>query len=305
MIKNFLGIDSTDQKILNILLESTRQTYNQIAKKAKLSKEVVRYRIKNLEKQGILKGYRTLIDYKSLNLQIYELLIKLKKPNKEKERKFIEFLKSSDILGYGLCLGEFDFNIVLTAENNEKIKEFIDQVKKVLEEDIESIDVLININEEYVFHNKIKIRKNIKLTENEKKLIRIMATNASYSLKEISYKINRSYQFIVKTLKKLENSGIIKAYYPDIMFKKIGLSDYSIFIKAKYMNEKDRQIFREYLVHEPSIFWYVEYIGKYDYGIEVIVKNSDEFREKLNNLISRFGNKIIEIKHTYIKLSKK
>ena len=52
-----------DLKILAGLENNSRVSYNKIAKKVGLSKEVVLYRIRNLEKFGIIRKYITSIEY--------------------------------------------------------------------------------------------------------------------------------------------------------------------------------------------------------------------------------------------------
>ena len=52
-----IKLDEKDKKILYELDKNSRQGISSIAKKVRLSKEVVNYRIKNLEKRKIIKGY--------------------------------------------------------------------------------------------------------------------------------------------------------------------------------------------------------------------------------------------------------
>ena len=59
-------LDKKDKQILYQLDLDSRQSFNQIARKVKLSREVVQYRVKQLEKKGIIKGYQTLIDVTKL-----------------------------------------------------------------------------------------------------------------------------------------------------------------------------------------------------------------------------------------------
>ncbi len=50
-------LDDLDKKILRILQEDCRTTREQIAKRLQMSKSAVQYRIKRLEKSGIIEGY--------------------------------------------------------------------------------------------------------------------------------------------------------------------------------------------------------------------------------------------------------
>lgn len=57
IIQTMSNLDKTDLKLLQVLEEDARQTLSQIAKKLKTSQQVVSYRLKSLEKRGIVGGY--------------------------------------------------------------------------------------------------------------------------------------------------------------------------------------------------------------------------------------------------------
>jgi DNA-binding Lrp family transcriptional regulator len=65
-----MPIDELDKKIMNILIEDSRLSYRQIAQKLKKSAATVMNRVKNLEKEGIIKKYTTVIDYDKLGYDI-------------------------------------------------------------------------------------------------------------------------------------------------------------------------------------------------------------------------------------------
>lgn len=60
------GLDKTDGKIVNELLKDARQSYSDIAEKVGLSRVAVKTRMDNLEKKGIIKGYKAMIDPEGL-----------------------------------------------------------------------------------------------------------------------------------------------------------------------------------------------------------------------------------------------
>jgi len=55
-------IDKTDMGILNILRSNARTPFLSIAKKLKVSESTVRNRVSNLENQGIIKKYSTIVE---------------------------------------------------------------------------------------------------------------------------------------------------------------------------------------------------------------------------------------------------
>ena len=62
MQRNFLGMDRFDQAILAILSEDGRISIADLARRIGLSKSPTQARVKRLEAEGIITGYRALLD---------------------------------------------------------------------------------------------------------------------------------------------------------------------------------------------------------------------------------------------------
>ncbi len=56
------GIDEMDNRIVNLLLEDGRMSYSEIAEKVGLSRTAIQARIAALERNGIITGYKAIID---------------------------------------------------------------------------------------------------------------------------------------------------------------------------------------------------------------------------------------------------
>ncbi len=56
------GLDQTDNQILEILRDNARISLSEIGKRVNVSRVSVRTRIERMEQDGIIRGYRTVID---------------------------------------------------------------------------------------------------------------------------------------------------------------------------------------------------------------------------------------------------
>ena len=70
-----MKLDLKDRKILYELDLNARQTLTQIGKKVGLKKDVVSYRMKKLQDEGIIKNYYTVIDAYKLGYTLYRYYI--------------------------------------------------------------------------------------------------------------------------------------------------------------------------------------------------------------------------------------
>lgn len=59
-------VDSKDKTILEILEDNARTSFTQIAKKLDISEAAIRKRVKKLEEQNIILGYKASVNYKKL-----------------------------------------------------------------------------------------------------------------------------------------------------------------------------------------------------------------------------------------------
>lgn len=67
-----MALADKDKKILNILVENSRLSLRQIAKKANISVATAMHHLKKLENEGILKKYSAKLDYEKIG---YEILV--------------------------------------------------------------------------------------------------------------------------------------------------------------------------------------------------------------------------------------
>jgi DNA-binding Lrp family transcriptional regulator len=85
------NLDNKDKKILYQLDLNARQSFREIGKKTRLSKEVVNYRIHNMENEGVINGYYCVINMSRLGYMCNRIFIKFRNLNPKKEKEIIDF----------------------------------------------------------------------------------------------------------------------------------------------------------------------------------------------------------------------
>ena len=122
-------IDETDYKLLNELAVNARAPLIDLADKLDCSSQSVNYRIKNLVKSGVIKGFRVDLDLSKLGLQAYKLDIylkehKLKKPILEylEDKSYVEFMNFS--------IGWADLGPEFVVKNFDDLSKILDDINK-------------------------------------------------------------------------------------------------------------------------------------------------------------------------------
>lgn len=72
-----MQLEETDKKILNILVNNSRLSLRQIAKKANVSVATVMHHLKKLEEEKIINKYTTKIDYEKIGYDV-EVMIEIR-----------------------------------------------------------------------------------------------------------------------------------------------------------------------------------------------------------------------------------
>jgi len=72
-----MALEETDKKILDILIDDSRLSLRQIAKKADISVATVMNHINNLEKEKIIKKYTAKLDYEKIGYDV-EVMIEIR-----------------------------------------------------------------------------------------------------------------------------------------------------------------------------------------------------------------------------------
>ncbi len=127
-----IALDETDKAILHELSLDARQSLVEIAKKTSSGPKVVSYRIRRMESEGFLVGFRPIINYEKLGLTYYKVFFNLAFHDVKEFDQFERFLLNNPktlfiVKGVGM---EGDLDVELLAENNQEFFEFIQETKK-------------------------------------------------------------------------------------------------------------------------------------------------------------------------------
>lgn len=142
--------DNIDLKILSLISANSRIEYVEISKKLKLTPNAIKYRIKNLEDSGIIKGYTTSINLRTLGYEMHNLQLKLVGNNTIKEQQLKGFLKlHKSVIYYYKYLGHenWDMDMGIIAKNSLELRDFILELREKFGDLVKMYDLYAVIEE--------------------------------------------------------------------------------------------------------------------------------------------------------------
>lgn len=120
-------IDKIDYEILNEIAVNARIPLIELAEKIGCSSQSISYRLRNLEKSGVIQAYRVNIDRSFLGLQIYKVDIFLKDYNQR--GKIIRYLEDNGCIEcLNVAVGWSDIEPEIVVENTDKLIKLMEEI---------------------------------------------------------------------------------------------------------------------------------------------------------------------------------
>lgn len=112
--------DATDRSILKLLQLDCRISLDVLAKRIGVPKSTLHYRIKRLEKEGVIGGYYAKVDPLKLGYDyVAVVLVKARYGPNYHEKLGKKIAKIPGVWGVYYVLGEYDFIVLIRAKDRE------------------------------------------------------------------------------------------------------------------------------------------------------------------------------------------
>ncbi len=301
-MKENINLDEKDRKILEELNKNSRQSESQIAKKVGLSKQVVNYRIQNLIKRKIIKGFYTAVNTGDLGIDSYYLFLQLENISGEKEKALLDKIRKLKYIGWMIDgIGRWDVILLVYAKSASefylRLKEISNLCKNNLREhmfttliDAEHLGykIIDHSNEKSFKHTE---KKNpIKLDDLDKKILSSISQNARLSLVDLSTKLKVSVQALNYRLKKLIKEKTILGFKPIMDIHKLGYQWHLILMQFKNLDEKRKEELFDFCEHHKNIYYISNTIGQYNLMIDIHVISIEDLRKVVFELKEKFSD---------------
>lgn len=287
-----------DKRILFELEKDARQSNASIAKAVGLSKEAIGYRITQLERKGIIRGYRTLIDVSKIEYTLYRVYFKWIDISRGELDKIVTFLKKErNVWWIGKLDGEWDFIFAYWSKTSQDFynfyKLFSEKFRKHIKEKL--ISTIVNYKEiprRYLINSSIDFNLNIpeskieKVDEVDIEILRMLSRNSRIPLIEIASKLKVDNMTVFHRIKKLKERKIIIGYKVDIDVAKLKRDFYTVEIDLNDFSEIEE--LKDKIYSLPELTARSVSIGGYDIEFDLELENSQEYYKITENLRTNF-----------------
>ena len=300
-----IKIDLKDRKILYQLDLNSRQSLTQIGKNVGLKKDVVSYRIKRLQDEGVIKNFWTVINTFKLGYNVFRIYINFQYVSSNIKNEIIQhFIDYKNVWTIISLKAEIDFDVVIWVKDIYEFYQFWDKTLDRFEDYFERYIISIYIQafaykksylllEQYEKSDREMYvttcgGKTVEIDDVDYQLLNEIAVNARIPLVDLAQRLNTSSQAVNYRIKNLMNSGIIQAFRVDIDLSKLGLQHYKLEIYLK--DHKQGKAIWNYLKETPYLEYLNVTVGWCDLEFELIVENVDKLTQIMKEIDANFPN---------------
>lgn len=313
-IQKKVKIDAKDKKILALLSEDSRMPLSTIARNVRLSRDTVDYRIKRMQKLGVILKFVPIIDLTRFGFETYHIVMVLNESNVEGRTKFVEFLKThpntKSIMEYS---SRWDLEWVLVARNIKEFDELMSEITNKFPDVItekSGIEIIKGYKSIYLpdkfyddvgfkYKEKIKKVQEIKLDNKDLLILRLLSENARMSSYELGNKIGLSSDAVIYRIKKMYDADVIRQFSIVANLTYLGYHWYTLAVNLKTLSKESEAKLKEYIKRHPYIMRVVKILGVWNLVISIATDTLNNFHKTVKEFQETFAD-IISNHQTWI-----
>lgn len=140
-------VDDVDRKIIRLLQEDARKSFNKIADSLSIAVGTAYNRVKNLEDSGILKGYTIMLDSAKLGYGLTALIL-IQADGRYLPEVEKELAKLDEVICIYDITGDYDIAVVARFKNRKTLNNFIKSTLKMPHVSKTVTNVVLNVVKE-------------------------------------------------------------------------------------------------------------------------------------------------------------
>lgn len=287
-------LDLLDRRILFELDCNSRRSLSEIARKVRLGRDLVTYRIERLKDVGVLRSCSALINPYKLGLTVYKTYLKLE-ANKDRWNELVTLLDQHPSTTWlAECYGKWDMIWCVFAHSPKEVYDLQDAVFSDYRDIIPAYNVSTLVNW-WWFPKKYLIGRTASelhgwafelpeftfgttpaqhtLDRIEFGIVKLLSADARMSIRELAERLETTPAVVKYRLEKLESSSVIAGYRVDIDRSLLGMALFKVQVQPREYDAVKEMRFHMYCRNHPQISEYVQQLG--DCKLEFIVEATD------------------------------
>lgn len=308
-------MDVLDRKILSSLDQDSRQSYSAIARSLNTSPQVVKYRVENLYKTGVLQYCWPMVEYRKAGYFFGLYFFKLQNLDADSERQLFYYLNAHRFIPI-IMRGEgyADLILAICAKSMFHLRDIVAELNNNFSQYFLEYDATIPVgfsqfNRAYLTGQEKETGEvaftggevqEVGLDENERKILSMVNFNSRVSTVEIARRIGVSEPSVRSSLRKLERTGIIQSYTILPNHVLLGKPRHRVLLKLRNLTAEKEKAFFNYCRMHPNIIHHLRVLGNWDMVLDIEVERGEPLRKILQEIKFKFSEIVHRVEPTYV-----
>jgi len=297
------GLAPKDRAILAAMALDARCSLTALARRVGLSKQVVSYRLRQLEDLGIIRGYHAIPDVYRLGKAHFRVFVKYHGLERDAEARLVNDLKRCPEISWLTLLdGDFDLEFVVWADHIMEFEQIYDRILSRYGTYFREKYFSIATRVEYlplrflqpggrrcrglVFGGGCERRI---LDEPDRRILYEANHSGRISLADLAGKLGMSVAAARHRLQALIDSRVIIGFGINLDHKLLGLTYRKVLVQLNAPAPATIARLEAYLRRQRGVIFLVKTIGAYDFEFELLTGTNEEFYHFMKAFRSGFA----------------
>lgn len=295
-------IDHRDREILKLLNKNSREPDSAIARRLRISKQAVSYRIRKMQENGIIKNFYTEFNLSRLGYNSYYVFLELEKITNRTEQWIIAEITKEANIGWVINgVGKSNIILLVYAKTLGEFEELYAHIKNVCSQYLRDASFAILTKSQKLSYRFLGVdfesmqTEKLQETDLDNIDIRLMgeiAHNAREKVMDMARNTKISSDIVRYRLKKLQNSGIINGFRTKLDISRLGFQWHLLLFRLQPINDSIRKKLIGYLMNQKETYYLTSTIGNYDLMADLHVASSADVRDFIFRLRDKFPEAI-------------
>lgn len=297
------GMDKIDQNLLTALDQNPRIALSKLAKRLRVSQQVLDYRLRRMIKEGKITKLAAIVNLKALGLEHYRIFFSFHSKKNYSASDVFSYLKSRKGIYWAAKVGgRYDLVVVLFVKDFEGFDKFIDEFNATFPGLIKDHKACY-VTEHRIYRHKYFCEDKIcpaisygyneeiaNIDELDKYILDKLKDNCRISALELSSgmpkKSKVSYKTVINRIKALEKNKVILGYRPYIKSEKE--KPYIVLLSFKDYSRESEKSLTSYLGSRKEITQLARLFGVWNLFIHVRIEDNEKLQQLIVELRDKF-----------------
>ncbi len=298
---------------LSALDQGARIPVSKLARRLKLGRDIIEYRIDRLMRQGVIRRFTATINPYKLGFQIYKIYLRLD-AHGSKLNSMMRSLKShSRLMWIGQCDGSWSLMIGLLARSAEEAyeleRELLGEFNRLIVASTTSLLVKTRAYQRAFLLPRaapsyFEIGGNLQqldLDIYERGLIRLLAQHARSTLQSLAQALECSVDMIDTRIERLEKLGIITGYRVELDLARLGMVFVKAMLQLRQRTAEEESRLESFCARSGVVGYFIRQFGAYPIELELEVGSYDHFYKFIDDLREHFPGLIRNVDSIFLR----